>query len=84
MTDHYLAGHRGGPIGLNLKVEGMPAPVFNTYNNITRSNRVEALYAALEYHRDHPDEETLPTAEEVCGTAQCFEYFLDKGEFPAG
>lgn len=68
---------------ITFDVDDIPTPVYNSTVVTTRTNRVEALYAALAYHRDHAEEE-IPSVEDVCGTAQCFEYFLDKGEFPAG
>jgi len=77
----YLGNLNARP--LTVKLEGLPTPVFNSTVSTTRSNRVEALYAALAYHRDHQDD-TVPDVEEICGTAGVFEYYLDKGEFPAG
>ena len=64
-------------------ITGIPAPVVNVTTNASRSDRVEALYAALAYHRDHQDD-TVPDAEEVCNTAMAFEYFLKNGEYPSG
>lgn len=70
---------------VTFDIDGLPTPVVNVTNTGGgRSNRVEALYAALTYHRDHAEEDVIPSAEDICGTAQCFEYFFDKGEFPAG
>lgn len=83
MSDTFYLGNLNSR-PLQVTLAGMPAPVNNVTVSQARSDRVEALYAALTYHRDHQDDDTVPDAEEICGTAQCFEYFLKNGEYPAG
>jgi hypothetical protein len=77
--DGYIGNER-----VAFNVDGLPVPVVNVTTNVARSNRVEALYAALVYHRDHQDDDTVPDAEEICNTALAFEYYLQHGEYPAG
>lgn len=81
---NYFANLRGEPLKVwHQGLDKMPAPVVNVTSAAGRSNRVEALHAALTYHRDHQDD-TVPDVEDICGTAGVFEYFLEKGEYPPG